>query len=241
MEIAGIDLAWNGASNPSAVATGSIIDNKLIIREIVPAILGMNQIVNFLFSNDGLHGIAVDASLIINNKTGRRPCEAELSRMYASRWASCHPTNENLYPDAFSVRLAEKLGSEGFEHMGRGKWMIECYPHASIIEIFGLAKRLLYKKGAVADKKKGQKKLSAYILKLSEAPGLPLIIPEHVRKIFDPVCIELLKGQSLKSNEDALDAVICLYTAGLYAINARGITFGDTRDGYIWVPQEKCI
>jgi predicted RNase H-like nuclease len=47
---------------------------------------------------------------------------------------------------------------------------------------------------------------------------------------------QLLKGQALKTNEDALDAIVCLYIAGLYAINHRGKTFGDLDLGYIWVP-----
>lgn len=236
MEIAGIDLAWNGETNPSAVAVGSIVDHACIIKEIQPALFGLDSMVGFLKNIPALQGIAIDASLIINNKTGKRKCEAALSKVYASRWASCHPTNQTLYPDAFSVRLSSLLKADGFEHLGRNKWQIECFPHASLIELFGLGKRLRYKKGSVSEKREGQKKLSALILQLSGASELPLIIPGHVSAFFDPDRIDTLKGQSLKSNEDALDAVICLYTAGLYAINAKGLTFGDSRDGYIWVP-----
>ena len=237
MEIAGIDLAWKGELNPSAVAVGSIVNHACIIREIQPALTGLEPLLGFLKKFHALKGIAVDASLIINNETGKRACEAALSKVYASRWASCHPTNQTLYPDAFSVRLSSRLESEGFEHLGINKWQIECFPHASLIELFGLERRLRYKKGTIPEKRQGQKILAALILQLSEASGLPLIIPRHVSAIFDPKRIDTLKGQSLKSNEDALDALICMYTAGLYAVKAKGIAFGDTRDGYIWVPR----
>lgn len=241
MKLAGIDLAWQGVSNPSAIAVGRLDGSELILEDIIPAITGLSEIVDFIHATDDLAGIAIDASLIINNKHGKRACEAELSKVYSSRWASCHATNQTLYPDAFSVRLASFLESAGFEHLGRSKWQIECYPHASIIECFGLAKRLLYKKGKVPEKRNGQGKLSSYISRLADSPSLPLIVPEHLGKFFASEEIEKLRGQALKSNEDSLDAVICLYTAGLYAIGAEGIAYGDTEDGYIWVPQGKCI
>ncbi|CAI4164027.1 hypothetical protein ALT1644_30015 [Alteromonas macleodii] len=38
---------------------------------------------------------------------------------------------------------------------------------------------------------------------------------------------ESLKVISLKSNEDALDAIVCLYIAGLYSIKANGTVYGD--------------
>ncbi len=50
-----------------------------------------------------------------------------------------------------------------------------------------------------------------------------------------------MSGQALKSNEDALDAIICLYIAGLYAIGFQGQVFGDKSSGYIWVPGDVCI
>ena len=78
-------------------------------------------------------------------------------------------------------------------------------------------------------------------MQLVDSPILPLIIPGHMGNFFASEEIMKLRGQALKSNEDSLDAVICLYTAGLYAIGAVGKTFGNAREGYIWVPQVNCI
>jgi predicted RNase H-like nuclease len=134
------------------------------------------------------------------------------------------------------VALSRKLGEHGFKHLGTEKWQIECYPHPAIIEIFGLSERLKYKKGRVAEKKTGQIQLATLISSLSNNPTLPLRLSSDVRVLIDPAHIDALRGQSLKSNEDMLDAIICLYVAGLYALGARHRIFGDPTEGYIWVP-----
>ncbi|SMG65075.1 conserved hypothetical protein, partial [methanotrophic bacterial endosymbiont of Bathymodiolus sp.] len=65
---------------------------------------------------------------------------------------------------------------------------------------------------------------------------LKLVITDPVSQVLNESKIQPLKGQALKTNEDALDAIVCLYIAGLHAINHRGKTFGDLDLGYIWVP-----
>jgi len=50
-----------------------------------------------------------------------------------------------------------------------------------------------------------------------------------------------LKGLELKSNEDALDSMLCLYIAGLHQIGVKSTVFGKVDTGYIWVPQQRCI
>lgn len=236
MKLAGIDLAWKGETNPSAIAIGSLNQNDLILEEINPAILGLDSIIDFLKSQNDLQGIIVDASLKIPNKTGFRTSEIALNQAYRSKWASCYPTNQSLYPDAFSVKLSKRLEEEGFQYGIESKWQMECYPHASLIEIFGLTRRLAYKKGKVKEKKEGQKKLAELLLSLQNYKKLKLIIPDSLLHYFEPNKIEKLKGQALKSNEDALDAVVCLYTAALFANRHTGNIYGDLEEGFVWVP-----
>jgi len=237
MRLAGIDLAWNGESNPSAIAIGTLAQNRLTLEYIEPAATGLNSILDIISGYNNIEGIAIDASLIINNKTGFRECETELNKVYRSKWAGCHPTNRSLYPDAFSVKLANRLKILGFEYVLGNKWQIECYPHASIIELFGLEKRLLYKKGSVSDKQNGQKLLARYINSLTCSNTIKLIIPDQISNtILSPAHIDRLKGSALKTNEDALDSIICLYTAALYALKHSGHHFGNALNGFIWVP-----
>ena len=236
MILAGIDLAWACTKNPTALAIGTYDGDSLQVTDIHASVLRADDILNKLLEINGLTGVAVDASLIIPNVTGQRPCERELSAHYGKMGASCHASNLTLYPDAGSVALSRKLEDHNFKHLGTEKWQIECYPHPAIIEIFGLPERLKYKKGRVAEKKAGQKQLASLISGLYDSPILPLQLGPDVQVFTDPDHIDALRGKALKSNEDMLDAIICLYVAGLYAIGARHRVFGDTTEGYIWVP-----
>lgn len=237
MKLAGIDLAWHGESNPTAIAVGELTGSELVLDNIEPAILGLNAIFEYIIGFEDLSGIAIDAPLIIRNKQGQRVCETELGGVYGARNASCHTSNLSLFPNALSVQFSKMLAAKGFMHLSSKKWQIECYPHPAIIEIFGLAERLKYKKGRVDEKKEGQQKLSSYLLQLANSTTLKLVVPDHLQFYLDSSYITTLKGKALKSNEDVLDAVVCLYIAALYAARIYSQTFGNAKDGYIWVPK----
>ncbi|WP_295891767.1 DUF429 domain-containing protein [uncultured Vibrio sp.] len=241
MKLAGIDLAWHGDKNPSAIAIGVLDGDKLTLDQLEPATLGMSNILELVANQKEIVGIAIDAPLVIENQTGQRECEKSLSRDYGSRKASCHTSNLSLYPDALSVNLSSSLQSLGYEHLSSKRWQIECYPHPAIIECFGLPERLAYKKGSVADKKAGQLTLANLILALENSSTLSLKTPEQIKVLLSEPYIESLKGKALKSNEDALDSIICLYIAGLYQIQTSSTIYGNATQGYIWVPQVKCI
>ena len=239
--LAGVDLAWQSANNPTAIAIGSLDSTGLTVSSVRPAVFGINAVLKALQEIDGLSGVAIDAPLIINNSSGQRLCEREIGVTYGSRKASCHTSNTSLYPDANSVELSNSLFRLGFSHIDGAKWQIECYPHPALIEIFSLDERLKYKKGRVPEKKAGQVELGRLIDQLSSSPVLKLNAGGAIARHSDATYIESLKGQALKSNEDALDAIICLYIAALHSIGGMGREFGDVQDGYIWVPQRVCI
>jgi predicted RNase H-like nuclease len=241
MILAGVDLAWQSEKNPSAIAIGNLTENVLTIDEIQPAIYGFENVFKYLDGIDRLIGISIDAPLIINNQTGQRACEKGIGKTYGSRHASCHTSNTKLYPNAKSVQLSTRLSEYGFNHLDIVKWQIECYPHPAIIEIFGLPERLKYKKGRVSEKKIGQHKLATLIQSLGRSQILKIVFNNVTNQILDRDFIESLQGKSLKSNEDALDSILCLYISGLYAINHAGNVFGNVDSGYIWVPHKTCI
>jgi predicted RNase H-like nuclease len=233
----GIDLAWHSDKNPTALACGDLVGGELRLYSIDIAVLPVDKIVERVISMEGLKGVAIDASLVIPNATGQRRCESELSQYYGAMGVSCHASNTTLYPEASSVTLSRRLEIKGYQHLGRSKWQIECYPHPAMIEIFGLSRRLAYKKGRVAEKRAGQKHLASLIRCLSCSPVLPLHLETHVQNHLEESYIDTLRGRELKSNEDALDSVICLYIAALYAMKKLGHIFGNLTDGYIWVPK----
>lgn len=101
--------------------------------------------------------------------------------------------------------------------------------------------RLKYKKGKVADKKRGQIELAGLLKGLAQSEVLKLIIPDALSYFLDDDHINSLSGRGLKDNEDALDALVCVYIAGLFELKLAGTLYGDTDNGYIWVPQFYCI
>lgn len=242
--LAGVDLAWIGENNPSAICLGELQGNTLTINDCLPAVYGIDRVLDTLVQAE-VHGLAIDAPLIIPNLTGSRDCEKAITKAYGGRHAGCHPSNQARYPNADSVRLGQALHAQGFEHLGKPekRWQIECYPHPSLIECFGLPQRLRYKKGRVGDKRTGQINLARLITGLSNASALRLRIPDSLSHHLDVEVIEQLTGQALKSNEDALDAMVCLYIAALYQANLEGQTFGNETKGYVWIPtpSEPCM
>ena len=89
--VAGIDLAWQGRRNTSAVSLGRLDGDVLVVQDVDPAMLGNAKLVETVRAHMSLAGVAIDAPLIITNVSGQRPCEKELSSEYGSRYAGCHP------------------------------------------------------------------------------------------------------------------------------------------------------
>ena len=241
IRLAGVDLAWQSDRNPSAIAIGSLDADRLSIDAICAPVHGLAGVTEALKTAGPLTGVAIDAPLIIRNASGQRDCERAVGVAYGARKAACHPANRSLYPDASSVALSRHLRRRGFAHLDGRQWQIECYPHPSLIEMFDLAERHRYKKGSVAEKRSGQIELARLITRLNASPVLPLSIPPALAGYLAPTNIAALRGRQLKNNEDVLDAMICLYIAGLRARGVSGECFGDTDTGYIWIPQQACL
>lgn len=238
--LVGIDLAWRGGRNTSAISIAKLEDDALHVVKIIPAIPKWSDVLRYLCEWGDVKGIAIDAPLIIKNSSGQRHCERELSKEYCKRYAGAHPANLSLYPDADAVKLSEELSERGYVHCNIGSsFQIEVYPHPAIIEIFGLPERHQYKKGRVEDRRAGQVKLSNMIMELAHSLVLPLHLSEGLNIALDEIEIKSLRGRKLKQNEDALDSIICAYIAGLHN---KGLTrtFGNCIDGYIVVPTIGC-
>ena len=122
MILAGLDLAWQSESNPSAIASGELDGTTLTVLEIDSVIHGINEISKKFSGIGGLKGAAIDAPLIIRNATGQRACETAIAKAYGSKGASCHSSNTELYPDAKSVYLSDLLLHQGFSHLSGEKW-----------------------------------------------------------------------------------------------------------------------
>lgn len=239
MKLAGIDLAWT-EKNCSGIAFGKLTGNSLTVNHIDCGVFSPNSICSEL-KNRHIDGVAIDAPLVINNPTGMRECERSIGREFGSKKASCMPSNLSKYPNHPAVNLSEQLLNAGYNHLNiHSKWQVECYPHPAIITIFDLVERLKYKKKKgmrVADQQYGLHKLGKLLKALEISPVLQLHIPSKVAlENFAFGSEDRLSGKALKNHEDKLDALVCLYVAGLHATQ-NTVTHGTIETGYIVTPK----
>jgi predicted RNase H-like nuclease len=244
LRLAGIDLAWKSDKNTTAVSIGDLESSRLQVERIEPNLSGLGELKALFDGESRLVGVAIDGPLIVPNEFGQRECESELTSDYIRRKVGCHSTNLHLYPDARSIKFSSYLEAKGFQHLGdvsEGRYQIECYPHPAIIEIFGLSERLKYKKGTVTEKRRGQIRLGEYLRALEKSQLVPLSVCGKLASYFNAKHISILSGTDLKTNEDVLDSVICLYVCALYTMQLPYKLYGSRQKGYIYVPKQKCI
>jgi len=243
----GVDLAWQSERNTSgaAVLTGSRSGARL--ATVSDPLTSIDEVVNFVRAHVNEKTVtAIDAPLIMPNRTGMRPCERLVTKRYGGRHAGCHPSNRSLYPDAGSVRLAEALVADGHVHApgltakdlaGSQPVIAEVYPHAAMVALFDLPYTIKYKpKWGIAQQRVGLAILRDYIGDLAFAEP-PLLESESLRELLG-IDLESLRGRALKQYEDTLDSLICAYIAFYFWYWGEEKTefFGDLDTGYILNP-----
>ena len=243
----GVDLAWQSATNHTgiAVARGNACGATLI--EYSDGIASLEGVEAYILSHSTTNTVvAIDAPLIIANLTGQRPCERSISQRFWKYDAGAYSTNGARYPDADSVRLARNLAASGFSHdvdpatdkQRRGRWFFEVYPHPAQVRLFGLDRIIKYKKGPVAGRREGLRRLQRY-LRESLTRADPPIIPGGGIPLLEQD-VEELRGKGIKHYEDVLDAYFCAYLALFYWRwgGEKNEMIGDLETGYIINPTE---
>lgn len=241
----GVDLAWS-PRNRSGLATirgdhhgADLVDVRLVLddQEIVETIREQ--------AGEGAVIVAVDAPLWVPNVTGRRPAEAEIAQVFRKFQAGAHPANRRLLTYDGAIRgetLVAALGKLGIQHRDRieagvsVRQVIEVFPHAAMVGIFGLDRILCYK---AKPKRTREERLLEWRRYQQELQGLRTSDPylRETEAILSEE-VSLLRGQRLKDYEDQIDALMCAYTA-LYGFRwgeSRCRTFGSMEGGYIFSP-----
>ena len=242
MKFVGIDLGW--VSGASGLCCLQLQDNHLQILEIATK-LEHKAIFDWLtrwISPDEPALVAVDAPTIIPNQTGMRLPDKLTHKYFGKYHAGCYPANLNR-PFAYrTVDFGNKLKAKGFIHASTitpqklGRYQIEVFPHPAIVHLFGLDKIIKYKKGKLADKKKGLQQLRNYLVDV-----LPQLEPKLTLEqgFILPDIPDTVSLKTLKATEDSLDSLICAYVAAYwwYWGEAKNLVLGDETTGYIIVPK----
>ena len=80
MKLAGIDLAWQSENNPSGICFGELSGNIIEVTEIYMSVYGIQNVLSLILETSEVQAVAIDAPLIINNKSGQRPVKKKSVR-----------------------------------------------------------------------------------------------------------------------------------------------------------------
>ncbi len=231
----GVDLAWREdqagrRANETGVAAiesgGRIVDAGWTV--------GVEETLAWVNAAAGDDAVLfVDAPLVVRNETGQRLCETQVGQRYG-RWKVSANTTNTLSPRLAGVRLlrlAEQAGwrySDGSSGPPAGGWVIsETYPYATLVG----AEELGYDTERPRYKRKPPR-LSAAHWRLERAANCDILISRLGRLagadpplLLDslPVTRQLAQDPSplgdtaYKHREDLIDALLCAWTASLWA------------------------
>jgi predicted RNase H-like nuclease len=247
----GVDLAWGERARTGlCVSAGGRVTASTTCRT-------MDDIAGWIrrySSSDCL--VAIDAPLIVRNPTGRRRCEAEISRCFGRHEAGTHPSNlaKSCFAGGGRARqLALRLGLSTDPRFGPREPVrraIEVYPHTALVALFGLQVSLKYKAKAGRSLETRMRELARcarLIESLSSAdPPMEVRSAERWWELEEEMA-GAGTGAALDRVEDELDAYVCAYTGLYYWAHgpARCRVVGDTLTGYIVTPvseeQGRCL
>ena len=214
----GVDLAWSERNRSGvAVMRGDGSELELVHSGTADTI---EAIADWIRPLAGDWWIAIDAPLVVNNRSGRRESDAAISRLYRRFDAGAHPTNLAILRGKVRGReLVEALSEEGVgivdalpRARSKGRWAFEAYPHAGMVELFGLDRIVKYKRGAIAQRRAGQDQVASLLRTQLPTLDPPLRLNLAARRLLRKPRPEL-SGRALKAREDELDAVFCAYLA----------------------------
>lgn len=238
----GLDLAWS-PRNPSGAAA---LDAAGLVVDLRDDLRGDDEIVAWVAARLGAGGvIAVDMPTIVPNAAGMRPCERAIHAAYGRRGAGAYPANRSLPPfrdgGGRAARMILRLRERGVVETldvapsDARTVVLEVFPHAAHLELFGLAGIFRYKKKqgrAWADVLAAWAHYRSHLASLAAADP-PLALPADPEALPDDV-----GRYRYKRWDDRLDAVTCAYVAAY--VHRHGLAacrvFGDLESGYIVVP-----
>lgn len=182
--------------------------------------------------------VSIDMPLARSPIVSRRASDKEVSRAYGARQCTTHSPSTQR-PGRISDDLRASFEREGYllcTDAVATRGIIEVYPHPALVELFSASKRLPYKVSKVRKywplAAPHERRALLYrqwreIVNLLEQRiiGVAAALPPIEQKI---------SGWQMKSYEDRLDAVICVWVA-ICCLNGQATPYGDTNSA-IWVP-----
>ena len=226
-----------------ALAAGNAVDWQARPPGSAPDLAAVLSVSQQLLDDEPVQVITVDMPLSLEPIRGRRAADAAVSRAFGAQGCAVHsPSAER--PGALADRLradAENLGyplGTAATRAGQTPALLEVYPHPALLRLLGARYRLPYK---VANRRKywpdatPAERLARVLQRLDE-------ILRALRRAVDdiplavPPLADIASAASLKTVEDALDALICGWV-GIRYLAGPCRAYGDDTAA-IWIPTE---
>ena len=139
----GVDLGWYG--KPSGLASIGISREDLHLRNL-SRLEDSDEILRWIQmeAGDSSAVVAVDAPLVIRNRTGIRDSERAMNQEFRRFYAGRHAANLGRPFAQKVLSFSQKLSDLGFGHGAemnareKGRFQIEVHPHAATVNLFNL-------------------------------------------------------------------------------------------------------
>jgi predicted RNase H-like nuclease len=234
----GVDLAWGERATSGVVVAvdGRVTASATVVQD--------DDIVSLV--PDGPVVVAFDAPIVVPNETGRRGCDAAVSRCFAAHHAGAYPANRSIpwLAAPRAGRLADRLGCTvgPVDPAGRRpeREAIEVYPHAATITLFGLDRVLPYKRRSGRDLATRRAALTRLCGLLEGLAGhrVPTDVTSGPRWTRLRAAVAgATTLAALDRVEDEVDAHLCVHVAALWDRDPDGCDVaGTAAAGAIVVP-----
>ncbi|WP_051222639.1 DUF429 domain-containing protein [Agrococcus lahaulensis] len=202
-----IDLPWDPKNRTGLAAVGA--DGRLLASGSAGS---DDEIIDWIDAHAPRPGvIAIDAPLIVTNRTGRRACDSAIHAAFGRFDASPHSTNlgkPEMNPPRGAV-IAERVGLP-VDPTLRDRVAIEVYPHPAMVGLWELDLILKYKvKYEFAFRKREFERL----LDLPEAEATLQVsaVPRWIE--LRAISKEATGHSALNRIQDEADGIICAWLA----------------------------
>jgi predicted RNase H-like nuclease len=241
--IVGIDLAWGSRARTGIAVLGPA--GELIATESVRSDDEIDAVISPFIGGPCVVGL--DAPLLVENPTGRRPCEAELTRAFGPQHAGTYPSNTGLAHFADGGRAAALARRHGLDidatippQAGQRR-ALEVYPHSAAVAVFDLDQVLKYKARAgrtLESRRIALDRLVELMAGLASRPDLPPLKTEDAFAGLRTEIAAAPTGAALRRLEDPIDAILCAYVSLLF-LAGRTCVIGDSATGAIVTPVQE--
>ena len=234
----GLDLAW-GPRNQSGLAVlsadGDLVDVRAvhtddeIIEQLTPLV------------TDGAM-VAIDAPIVVENETGGRNCERQITAAFGRFHAGAYLSNRSqpAFADGGRARfLTKALALDIDPASTASRRAIEVYPHPATVALFDLDLTLKYKSRNrdIPARRAAMAELIGHLESLADHDPPMRVAGNRQWQQARADVAKAGRHVELGRAEDPVDAVLCAYIGMLAVRRPEAVTtYGDVGGGYIVTP-----